>query len=1023
MLATVTLQRTWDTAQHQHKDKAEILGTYATALRVGSGGPETTGRVRPVKGGAKFYRGSGRGARAYVEADHHRADDYYLADGAGIAEMIRIDGTGTVTDRMQLDGDTYESWVEGVDVRTGLEKGTIRHDDHALRFVEVIVNGPKSWSLAAGLHADIAAAYDAAQEHAIAEIAQFVGTNACTRVGPRGGQRQVPVQQVEMAAIRHYTSRGGDPHRHIHLQVNARVYAAGKWRGIDSAGLLRMQRAINGIGHRAVLADPVFRAALASHGYTVDDTGEINQLTAVVPAMSKRSAQVKANIERYERQWRSENHGQEPGPALLRAWDERAWADKREAKKNHPTRGPECETAWLAELRTLGVDIDAYQAARPIALTGVSVGEVDRDEAAERTVKVLAAGARGRSTWNVYDIRGVVEEILAGRQIIAPREVFRELAEDVAARALQRCQSVLNHPVVNHIRHLTSQEVIDLENDLHGRLAVRAGVGHQPGSLEAVAAAVSRTGTDRRLDQGQLAAVQAIAGTAAVVLIEGAAGAGKTSVLSAANEVTQGGGESGNVAAEAGLTAEDLAVARSLVDAAGHRMMVVAPSKKASMVAAEEIGVQGATTAAGLAFAHGFRWDTDGVWTRLQPGQRDPDTGALYRGPRQDARLTAGDVLVIDEAGMLDQETARALLHIADEADARVVFVGDRRQLPAVGRGGVLEMVAQWSPEQVELSAVHRFRTPDDAPDTAYADLSLRIRAGQDPVAVFSELAAGGHVQLWDSEADALAYIAVQAARRQLTGVSQAVAVDTNDTASAVNEIVREQLVTAGVVDDQHVVHGSDGLRIGVGDKVTTRRNDHEIGVANRMTWTVTALTDTGDAELYNEKRNEIATVDADYIRQHLHLAYASTVHGVQGETADHADLMLTDATTAAAAYVGLTRGRYTNTVHIIAKTLDDAQERWIQVAGRYHADLGLNQARATAKAEAIGVTPIVPEQLPVRRRNQPISFSERLRRLVDRAEMDLGVARSTIGDGFGEEERELGSQEDHHYREAGPKL
>jgi exodeoxyribonuclease V alpha subunit len=949
-----------------------------------------------VKGGAKFYRGSGRGARAYVEADHHRADDYYLAEGDGIAEIIQVDGAGTVTDRMQLDGDRYESWVEGVDIRTGLEKGTIRHDDHALRFVEVIVNGPKSWSLAAGLHPDIAAAYDVAQGHAIEEIAQFVGTNACTRVGPRGQQRQVPVQQVEMAAIRHYTSRGGDPHRHLHLQVNARVYAAGKWRGIDSAGLLRMQRAINGIGHRAVLADPQFRAALATHGYTVDAAGEIDQLAAVVPAMSKRSAQVKANIERYERQWRGENPGQQPGPALLRAWDERAWADKREAKKNHPTRGPECERAWLAELRSLGVDVDAHRVAEPVAVTGVQVGEVDRDEAAQRVVKVLAAGARGRSTWNRYDVRGVVEEILAGRQVIAPREVFRELAEDVTARALHRCQSVLDHPVVDHVRHLTSQEVIDLENDLHGRLAVRGGVDHHPASLDAVAAAVNRTGSDRVLDQGQVAAVQAIAGTAAVVLIEGAAGAGKTPVLSAANELTAAGTAAGEeTAVEAGLTAQDLAVAREIVTSAGHQMMVVAPSKKASMVAAEEIGAHAATTAAGLAFAHGFRWDTDGVWTRLQPGQHDPVTGSVYRGPYQNGRLTAGDVLVIDEAGMLDQETARALLHIADETNARMVFVGDRRQLPAVGRGGVLEMVARWAPVQVELSAVHRFRTPDDTPDTTYADLSLRIRSGQYPAAVFTDLAAGGHVKLWDSEADALAHIAIEAAHRHLAGVSQAVAVDTNDTASAVNEIVREQLVTAGQVDDQNVVHGSDGLRIGVGDQVTTRRNDHETGVANRMTWTVTALTDTGDAELYNEKRGETATVDADYIRQHLHLAYASTVHGVQGETVDHADLMLTDNTTAAAAYVGLTRGRYTNTVHIVTQTIDDAREQWVQAASRNRADLGLDQACVAAATEASAVSPTVVSIRP-RWSESSLSdragFAERLRRLSAQEDVPSAV-------------------------------
>ena len=41
---------------------------------------------------------------------------------------------------------------------------------------------------------------------------------------------------------------------------------------------------------------------------------------------------------------------------------------------------------------------------------------------------------------------------------------------------------------------------------------------------------------------------------------------------------------------------------------------------------------------------------------------------------------------------MLDQDTALALLTIADERRARVVLMGDRHQLPAVGRGGVLDL-------------------------------------------------------------------------------------------------------------------------------------------------------------------------------------------------------------------------------------------------------------------------------------------------------------------------------------------
>ena len=65
-----------------------------------------------------------------------------------------------------MDGDAYEQWVAGIDVDTGRKKGRVREDANALRFVEVTVNGPKTWSLAAALHPEISAALDAAQDRA-----------------------------------------------------------------------------------------------------------------------------------------------------------------------------------------------------------------------------------------------------------------------------------------------------------------------------------------------------------------------------------------------------------------------------------------------------------------------------------------------------------------------------------------------------------------------------------------------------------------------------------------------------------------------------------------------------------------------------------------------------------------------------------------------------------------------------------------------------------------------------------------
>ena len=110
--------------------------------------------------------------------------------------------------------------------------------------------------------------------------------------------------------IRHYTSRAGDPHRHLHLQINARVWAAGAWRGIHSVGIRDSIEAINGIGHAAVATDPQFRAVLAEHGYTIDpETSEIRQLKPYVGAFSARAAQIRRNTDRYEAAWRRRASG------------------------------------------------------------------------------------------------------------------------------------------------------------------------------------------------------------------------------------------------------------------------------------------------------------------------------------------------------------------------------------------------------------------------------------------------------------------------------------------------------------------------------------------------------------------------------------------------------------------------------------------------------------------------------------------------------------------------------------------
>jgi conjugative relaxase-like TrwC/TraI family protein len=877
-----------------------------------------------MHGGVKVYRGAAAAARQYVEADRGRVDDYYLAEGTGIAERYTASRDGVVTPEAPLAGDAYEAWVAGSHPETGEPKGRLRNDAQAVRFVEVSVNGPKSWSLAAELHPDISTAYDAAQDAAARQIVAWLAQHATTRVGPRGAQIQVPVAEIDAVTVRHHTSRAGDPHRHLHLQINARVLAEGRWRALHTVGVRDSIDAINGIGHAAMMTDRAFREALARHGFTLDPgTGEVVELAQFVGPFSARAAQIGRHLDRYEAEWRAANPHAEPGPVLRRVWDRRAWADAR-PDKVMPRDGAELTARWIGELRELG-----YRDPRPpVPLVPTRIGSLDRDAAVGEVLGRLAAR---RSAWNAPDVRGEVEQLIARHGVVADPAVRAELAEDLAARTVAQCVRLLERDgVPEHIRILSSQHVLAVETDISSRLARRADRGRE--------AAVSTSNPqwmdgEGRLDPTQREAVDVLLGDADLVVIEGAAGAGKTTVL---------------------------AQTRHALNAAGHRLVVVTPTRKAAYAAARQVGTD-AFSAAWLAHQHGWRWEATGTWTRLAPGEREPVNGAAYEGPSAAARLRRGDLLLVDEAGMLDQDTARALLTIADAHGARLALVGDRHQLPAIGRGGVLDLAVRHVHPDAHrtLDTVHRFtriRFADDGTlltelDVEYADLSLAMRTGENPDAVFDALLARGQIRIHHSDADRLAALADTSAQAAGGGGETVVVADTGEQVAALNAAIRDRLITRGSVSDDAVVGTSAGERIGVGDRVTTRRNDTGLGVANRDQWAVTAVHRTGTITVTGGHGNRV--LPADYVRAHVHLAYASTVYGAQGDTTTAAHLVIGEHTGAAAAYVGMTRGREQNVAHLVAANLDDAREQWAMVFARDRADLGPAQAGHLAAREA----------------------------------------------------------------------
>lgn len=272
-------------------------------------------------------------------------------------------------------------------------------------------------------------------------------------------------------------------------------------------------------------------------------------------------------------------------------------------------------------------------------------------------------------------------------------------------------------------------------------------------------------------------------------------------------------------------------------------MLVVAPTRKAASVASREVGAA-ASSIHSLLSDHGYRWGTDDagakVWTRLRVGEVDPSTGSAYGGPTQYV-LRSGDRIVVDEAGMVDLQTANFLVELAIEQGVGLAFVGDTHQALPVGHAGAMGSAIRHANAAVELDTVHRFRDPD------YAALTLRLRDACDrecALEVAGELAEHGHVdrvEHHDAARERMidAYFEWHARGKRVTLVS-----GTNAEADAINDAIQQRRVDQGELDVRIAAWGIGQQRILVGDTVQTRRNDRFTGVENRAQWIVLGIGD-----------------------------------------------------------------------------------------------------------------------------------------------------------------------------------
>ena len=407
---------------------------------------------------------------------------------------------------------------------------------------------------------------------------------------------------------------------------------------------------------------------------------------------------------------------------------------------------------------------------------------------------------------------------------------------------------------------------------------------------EAVEAALVRAG---HLSPEQGEAVHHTAGPDGVSLLQAGAGTGKTTTAAAL------------VAA-----AHDF----------GLRVVGLAPS----WVAADELARSTGIPAQAIA-----RWRHD----RARATASDPAPH-----PDPSPALDADTLVLVDEAGMVSTRDLEAVLSAAQAASAKVVLVGDRRQLASVGGASALRAVAEVVGRTAVLEHVRRQtvewqRAASVVMARGDAEAGLRAYAANDRV----ELISG-------AEAAQARVIALWSEQRAVHDGDALIVTRRNADAAALNARARAVLRAEGQLGPDVVALPSRNradevvpLSLGLGDVLRFGESLPHLGLRNGNRARVEAIVTDPDAgprlRLRLEDGRALDTAWEQLTREprfnrrpsqpKIVHAYAGTTYTAQGRTCSAAVVYLGAGTDAREVYVGLTRHRHEARVVVERDRLD----------------------------------------------------------------------------------------------------
>lgn len=417
----------------------------------------------------------------------------------------------------------------------------------------------------------------------------------------------------------------------------------------------------------------------------------------------------------------------------------------------------------------------------------------------------------------------------------------------------------------------TSRDMIETEHRMEraaNRLAERKGHGMLDSDLKAAVAIQADQGLELSCEQH--AALENVTGDRGLSIVIGYAGSGKSALLDLAREAWERGGVSVRGAALSGIAAEGL--------------------ENGSGIASRTIA----------SLEHGWLRGSD--------------------------MLGAGDVLVIDEAGMVGTRQMERVLSHAAEAGAKVVLIGDPQQLQAIEAGAAFRAIHERH-GGVEITQVRRQREAWQRDATRHLAtgrtgeaIHAYVETGMVHVADTREAARVQLIERWDSE------------RQLAPGQSRVILTHTNDEVRELNEAARGRMRDAGELGEDVRVKTARGERsFAPGDRLMFLLNDRGLGVKNGTPGMIAQISQRDMVVRTDDGR--FVTFDLNNYA-HLDHGYAATIHKAQGQTVDRAHVLATPGMDSHSAYVALSRHRNSLDLHYGRDDFAD-ENRLIRILGR----------------------------------------------------------------------------------------